>query len=369
MSSDLQGGVTRLGLQHFRNYAQLSLPVAAKHVVLTGPNGVGKTNILEALSLLSPGRGLRHARPGDWRQSDAMNAPWGIAATLEDDERLRITGPADGRLVNRRQVFHEDTPLSSQAELADILAVLWLTPQMDGLFLDDAAARRRFFDRLVYAAAPDHAQRLQRYEHALRQRNRLLKDNAATALIQSLHPILVAEGIAIAASRLELTERLNNALGAMDTPFSLPHLTWTGWVEDHLQENSAAAVEELWQQKLRDHLDVDRAVGQTRVGVHRSDVAVMQRQKDIPAAQCSTGEQKALLIALVLAHAAWVKSLAPHRPLILLLDDVAAHLDADRRVDMFAWAAKLPAQIWFTGTDTELFALLQKNAEFFNLPF
>lgn len=359
--------IKRLGVQNFRNYAQLSLDSDAPAVVLTGPNGVGKTNLLEALSLLAPGRGLRGAKPAEWTMANAAG-PWGVSITLDDDQRLTTTAP-DKPGSQRRKVAHEGAPLSSQAQLAEYLAIVWLTPQMDGLFLAEAGTRRKFIDRLVYAVNPDHAVRLYRYEHALRQRNRLLKEKAAPALIRSLHPVLVAEGVAIAAARLENTEQLNQALEEMTGAFSLPHLQWSGQVEQWLQEKDALSVEDLYRAALDQAVDEDRMTGQTRLGVHRSDVLATHRQKNIPASLCSTGEQKALLLSLVLAHAQWLKTLQPERPLVLLMDDVAAHLDPDRRRDVFAWIRELPVQAWFTGTESAMFSALDDRALFYQLPF
>ena len=356
--------IKRLGLQNFRNYAQLSLDSNAPAVVLTGANGIGKTNLLEAISLLSPGRGLRNAKPTDWTKADGR---WGVSITLQDGQRLSTTAP-EKLASQRRLVKHEGVPLPSQAALAEYIAIVWLTPQMDGLFLAEAATRRKFIDRLVYAVNPEHAAHLQRYEHALRQRNKLLREKAAPALIKSLHPVLVAEGVAIAAARLENTEQLNQALQNFDSAFPLPHLQWRGQIEAWLLSKDALSVEDCYRSALDNSVDEDRMIGQTRLGVHRSDVLTTHRQKNIPAALCSTGEQKALLLSLVLAHAQWLKTWQPDRPLVLLMDDVAAHLDPDRRRDVFAWIQNLPVQAWFTGTEAEIFAPLCGDGLFYKLP-
>lgn len=369
--SDSVGGITRLGLQNFRNYTQFALNVHAPQVVLTGPNGVGKTNILEAISLLSPGRGLRTSKPSEWARANGAETSfensWGISLTLEDGQRLS-TMASDKPNARNRVIKHEGATLSSQAHLAEFLAVVWLTPQMDGLFLGDASLRRKFIDRLVYAINPDHAVRLYRYEHALRQRNKLLKDKASAALIRSFHPVLVSEGVAIAAARLETTEQLNEALREFVSPFPLPHLQWSGQVEQWLQEKDALSVEDMYRTMLDQMVVEDTIIGQTRLGVHRSDVMAIHRQKNIPASQCSTGEQKALLLSLILAHAQWLKALHPERPLILLLDDLAAHLDPERRMNVCEWIQQLPVQAWFTGTEADMFVALKNSAEFFHLP-
>jgi DNA replication and repair protein RecF len=359
------GGITRLAVQNFRNYSQFSLDSDAKNIVLTGANGIGKTNLLEAISLMAPGKGLRGARPQDWTKDGQSN--WGISTTLEDGQRLGTASPIKPN-ATKRSITHEGAQLSSQAQLAEFMAVVWLTPQMDGLFLGDSSSRRKFIDRLVYAINPDHAVRLYRYEHALRQRNKLLKDKASPALIRALHPVLVAEGVAIAAARLENTEQLNHAIDQTDTTFPLPHLDWSGQVENWLQEKDALSVEEIYRAQLDSQIDEDRIIGQTRIGVHRSDVLATHRAKKIPAFQCSTGEQKALLLSLVLAHAQWLKHWHKDRPLILLMDDVTAHLDPDRRQEMFDWITSLPVQTWFTGTEDDVFTPLRDQAKFFHLP-
>ncbi len=346
-----------MGLQAFRSYEFTRFDASAQQLVLLGPNGVGKTNILEAISLLAPGRGLRGASPAEWRRINDT-APWKIVATLEDGARIATGAPAENPDSPRRVTFYDDNALGAQAELAEILAVVWLTPQMDGLFLDDATARRKFIDRLVAAAHPAHAAHLARYEHALKQRNKLLKERAANALIRSLHPVLVAEGVAIAAARVEKIDQLNAAFAGMETPFPLPHLAWEGVIENALREKAARVVEAEFAALLDASIAEDKIIGQTRRGVHRSDVSVRHTEKNIPASQCSTGEQKALLLSLVLAHAQWLKAVQPDRPLILLLDEVAAHLDETRRAQLFSWIESIPAQTWLTGTDQALFAPL-----------
>lgn len=359
-------GIIRLGLRNFRNYEEFAIDTPVSHLVLTGANGVGKTNLLEAISLLSPGKGLRGAKPAEWTR-DHSSGHWGVSLTLGDGQKLATTAPVKAATA-RRSITHEGANLSSQAMLAEYLAIVWLTPQMDGLFLGDAASRRKFIDRLVYTINPDHAVRIYRYEHALRQRNKMLKDRAPVALIRSLHPVLVSEGVAIAAARLENTQQLNDALSKTETTFPLPFLQWSGQVETWLQEKDAQSVEDLYRAQLDAQTEEDRIIGQTRTGVHRSDVMAFHRGKNIPAWQCSTGEQKAMLLSLVLAHAQWLKIWQPHRPVILLMDDIAAHLDPDRRREVFDWIASMPVQAWFTGTERSMFSALENSAMFLALP-
>lgn len=355
-ASDPVQGITRLAVQNFRSYGAFACDIEAKHIIITGPNGIGKTNLLEAISLLSPGRGLRNASPLEWRKNNSDGAV-GIALGLDEDMLTLRHNKGD----KRRTIQFRNASITSQNNLAELLSIVWLTPQMDGLFLDEAAARRKFVDRLIYAAHPEHAGHLQRYEQALRQRNKFLKERAPDSMIRAWHPILVAEGVAIAAARLEKTQQLNEAFARMDTPFPLPLLTWRGTVEQCLSESTALGTEELYALQLETNLDQDRMLGQTRLGIHRSDVSTIHRTKNIPVSQCSTGEQKALLISMVLAHAEWLKQLEPERPVILLLDEVTAHFDPKRREQLFEWASSLPVQIWMTGTEENDFAVLKET--------
>lgn len=359
-------GIKRLAVENFRNYSGESFDITAKHVVITGANGIGKTNLLEAISLFAPGRGLRHVTPSEWRNSHSTTG-WGASIQLMDDSHFVTRFAGNSYHSNRRTVTYQQTPLTSQAELAELLSIVWLTPQMDGLFLDDAGARRKFFDRLVYAAHPQHAAHIQRYEYALKQRNKLLKERGDTALIRALHPTLVAEGVTIAAARLEKTRQLNQAFDTMNTPFPLPFIEWQGAIEQALQSHSALDVEAQYHAQLEQAIEHDRLIGQTRLGIHRSDVHVTHRVKSIPAKQCSTGEQKALLLSLVLAHAAWLQLIAPQRPLIILLDDITAHFDINRQAQIFEWIEKLAAQTWLTGTDSKDFKPLANSAQFIGL--
>jgi DNA replication and repair protein RecF len=364
-------GITRLSLQNFRSYAEYTLNIHAKHVVVTGANGVGKTNLLEAISLFAPGRGMRGATPQEWThsvldQQNPTSLSWGVSITTHDDIRLTSKSP-NRRSPTRRHILQEQTPLASQAAIVEYLSVVWLTPQMDGLFIDDSSARRRFFDRLIHAAHPEHAHHVLRYENALRHRNKLLKERAAPELIRSWNPILIAEAVAIAAARLEKTASLNMIFDTLELPFILPHLSWKGPVEEYLSGHSALMTEDYYHDQLEKNLETDRIIGQTRFGVHRSDVLTVHRQKNIPVSQCSTGEQKSLLLALVLAHAAWLQQIDPDKPLLLLLDDVAAHLDQTRQAQLFAWVENLHAQTWFTGTEKETFKNLDQ-AQSITLP-
>ncbi len=354
--------VARLATTRFRCYESARLELDPRPVVLTGPNGAGKTNLLEAVSLLAPGRGLRRATlPELDRQGDSGG--WGVAATVETpDGRVEIgTGrEADGE---RRVVRIDGKPARGQTALADYVSALWLTPDMDRLFRDGPHARRRFLDRLVYGFDPAHAGRVAAYEQAMRERGRLLRDGTAdTAWLSVLEENMAARGIAISAARLDMVQRLDRVLAESRGPFPGVALTVAGAVESWLGAAPALAAEDRLKDDLKASRPVDAQSGTTAVGPHRSDLDARHLAKDMPAARCSTGEQKAMLIAIALAEArlqAAERGVAP----LLLLDEVAAHLDEDRRAALFDEVCGLAGQTWMSGTDAGLFAALDGRAQ------
>lgn len=359
--------VASLDLTRFRCYESLRLDsLSAGLVVLTGPNGAGKTNILEALSFLVPGRGLRGAAPETvhHRDSPSSEEGWAVAAELAAPfGPLRIgTGwdPRADRMVARL----EGRAARSRASAAEFLSVVWLTPQMDRLFLDSSGTRRRFFDRLVYAFDPGHAGRVARYENATAQRARLLREGRAEpAWLESLESQMAQTGVAIAAARVDFLRRLREAVAAEpdDTPFPRAALALEGVVEADLESFPALACEDRFLAGLRHTREADARTGGAGVGPHRTDLVVHHAAKAMPAAQCSTGEQKALLIGLVLAHARLIRA-ERGAPPVLLLDEVAAHLDPERRQALFAILQRLGGQSWLTGTDAALFAALPASS-------
>ncbi|MQX36912.1 DNA replication/repair protein RecF [Roseospira navarrensis] len=366
--------VRRLTLTDFRCYDWLRLDVEPSSVVLTGPNGAGKTNVLEALSLLTPGRGLRTARLGEITRHGAASGAWAVAATLDTDSGpvtlgSGLVGGAEGAGgPDRRVVRVNGETARGQTELGRHVGALWLVPAMDGLFRDGASGRRRFLDRLVQALDPDHAGRCAAHAHALRERSRLLREGRGTSSwLDALEDTLARYGVAIAAARQDLVGRLSAALAEAVGPFPRATMTLDGAVETALARRPALAVED-W---LRDSMAATRASdadggGGTAIGPHRTDLLVRHAGRDLPAAQCSTGEQKAVLIALILAHARVVATARGGAPL-LLLDEVVAHLDAERRAALAATLAGLGAQAWLTGTDVALFESFAGQAQFLRL--
>lgn len=364
----------RLDLSDFRCYVRATVEVDARPVVATGPNGAGKTNLLEAISFLAPGRGLRHARLGavDRRvpaaAANAAPRPWAVAARLARPEGVIEIGtgrdPAAER--PRRAVKIDGAFVRGPAAFADLVGVLWLTPDMDRLFLDGPAERRRFLDRLVYGFDPDHAARVAAYDHALRERARLLRDArraGEAGWLAALEEQMAARGVAIAAARRDLVSRLQGAIAAGVGRFPRPGLGVEGAVERWLDTMPALAAEEALRDRLAAARRHDAETGGAAWGPHRSDFAVTHLGRGLPAAECSTGEQKALLIAVVLAQAR-LQAAVRGAPPVLLLDEVAAHLDAVRRAALFDEILALGAQAWLTGTDEALFAPLGDDAQF-----
>jgi DNA replication and repair protein RecF len=360
-------GVTRLAVTDFRNYRIARIDLDPGPVVLTGPNGAGKTNLLEAVSFLSPGRGLRHARLGDVErraEPSVATGGWAIAATIATRRGpTRIGTGRDPAGSERRVVRIDGETARGQTALGELVGVTWLTPQMDRLFIEGPAARRRFLDRLVLGLDPAHAARVAAYEHAVRERSRLLRDGSGDAVwLDALDETIAAQGVAVAAARRDSVERLDHACAAAEGPFPRAHLTLAGTVETWLDDLPALAAEDRFKAALRDARVADAAAGGASIGPHRSDLAVTHAETGIPAEMLSTGEQKALLISIVLAHARLQRETRGEPPL-LLLDEVAAHLDAGRREALFAELLGLESQVWLTGTDIALFAPLRHAAQ------
>ena len=369
-------GVTRLALTDFRNYRSARIDLAAGPVVLTGPNGAGKTNLLEAVSVLSPGRGLRNARLGDLdRRQDreaAETGCWAVAATIETRRGpVRVGTGRDPTGSERRLVRIDGETARGQAALGEVIGVTWLTPQMDRLFIEGPSARRRFLDRLVLGLDPAHAARVSAYEHAMRERSRLLRPMAQggsgdPVWLDATEETMAGHGVAVAAARRDAVERLDEACATAEGPFPRARLSLVGTVETWLDELPALAAEDRFRAALKDGRAADTVAGGATVGPHRSDLAVTHAERGIPAEGMSTGEQKALLISIVLAHAQLQRQTRGEPPL-LLLDEVAAHLDAARRDALFAALLGLESQVWLTGTDAALFAPLRSAGRFLSV--
>lgn len=343
--------LSRLSLNDFRNHAALEIRPNAQFIALHGSNGAGKTNILEAVSLLVPGRGLRRAAMSDMVRAGGGG---GFAIVAEVSGNVIGTG-VSAQQPERRKVRVNESNASINS-LAEWLSVIWLTPAMDRLFADGSAARRRFLDRLVLALSPQHARHSSRYEKAMQQRNKLLSGTvpADPLWLDALEQQMVESAHAIQAARTGLVDALRDQLqSAPSGPFAVPLISLVdkaGTTEVDL------AV--IWRQGR----SRDAAAGRTLFGPHRADLNVIHKDSGQMAEQCSTGEQKALLLSLILAHAALV-SAQRQAPPILLLDEVAAHLDPSRRAALFALLAETGAQVLMTGTEPELFNGIGPSAQ------
>ena len=360
--------VERIVLADFRSYGSLDLAVSGRLVVLTGENGAGKTNLLEALSLFSPGRGLRRA---DGRELARTGGAGGWAASVAlragPDEPPRQLGtgvdpPSGDGTAPARRCRIDRAPVGSASRFAEHLRVVWLTPSMDGLFAGPAGERRRFLDRVVLTLDPDHSTRVSALERALRNRNRLLEDGRSGRLdrtwLDAAEREVAGLGVAVAAARADVVVRLSalTEAGRQDaSPFPWAAVALEGPVEDLLLTRPALDVEERYRAMLRDSRARDGAAGRTTVGPHLSDVAVRHGPKDVPAERCSTGEQKALVVGLVLAQARLAAAASGIAPL-MLLDEVAAHFDPRRRAALLGTLAELGGQVFMTGADPAAFA-------------
>ncbi len=366
-------GVTDLRLVDFRNYGGLRIETDGRHVVLAGENGAGKTNILEALSLLSPGRGFRRARLDEMARIGSAGA-WSVFAALDGPEgEVRVGTGSEGvgeEEQRARRVRIDGEAARSADDLLEFVRVLWLTPAMDGLFAGPASERRRFLDRLVLAVDPGHGTRVAAFEKAMRGRNRLLEeDRFDLDWLAAIEAQMAELGVAVAAARVETVACLERLIAATraDAPFPHAELALEGEIEALVAGGGPSAeAEDAYRRRLTEGRRRDKAAGRTLDGPHRADLAVRHGPKDMPAHLSSTGEQKALLLGLVLAHARLVGETSGRAPL-LLLDEVAAHLDPRRRGELFDVVEALGSQCWMTGTDASAFAALGARAEVFEV--
>lgn len=376
--------IERLSLTNFRNYGHAVVESRPGAIVLTGPNGAGKTNLMEAVSLIAPGQGLRRAA-FDALARKAGQGDWAVAA------RVQIpTGPVDigtGQLASAspssprssdsdrqgRLVRIDGVARSGSGALADIIEMVWLTPAMDGLFTGPASERRRFLDRLILCFDPGYRTRLGHFERAMRQRNRLLEDGVRDpSRFEGLELVMAETGVAIAAARSEAVAHIAATIEARrirdpHSPFPWSTLALDGTLEAELAGHAAIEVEDAYLRRLAAARERDRAAGRTLEGPHRTDLVVGHGPKQVPASLGSTGEQKALLIGLVLAHAELAGERRDGAVPILLLDEIAAHLDVDRRAALFAELGRLGAQCWMTGTDRQQFSALVGSALFLSV--
>ena len=368
--------VERIALTGFRNYATANITPGPEPIILVGANGAGKTNLLEAVSLLAPGQGLRGAAFADLAR--AGTAGWSVAAKVHTALGSIDIGtgiqPAPGASERAGRIVRVDGETrSGSGILADYVEMVWVTPAMDGLFTGPASERRRFLDRLILCFDPSYRTRAGRFDRAMASRNRLLADGAGgNAQLEGFEIVMAETGVAIAAARAEAVAAIAAVIAARrarepDSLFPWSAIALEGTLERDLATRPAVDVEDAYLRVLRQTRDRDRAAGRTLDGPHRSDLVVGHGPKAMPARLCSTGEQKALLLGLVLAHAQLVAERRDGLAPILLLDEISAHLDEARRAALFAEILSLGAQAWMTGTDAGSFAALAEKARFFEV--
>lgn len=364
------GFISRLKLGNFRNYAALAADLSPGLVVLHGENGSGKTNFLEAVSLLSPGRGMRRASYAEAARAGSTGG-FAIHAVLDGPAGEVEIGTAAGGLETgeARRFRINGANARSGEDLLEWLRVVWLTPAMDALFTGPAADRRRFLDRLVLSVDPEHGRRALDYEKAMRGRNRLLSENGRDGRwFDAIEATMAETGVAIAAARAEVVRLLDSMIARLpeDGPFPKSKITLSGAIEEEIGRAAAVDIEERMRRDLATGRERDRAAGRTLTGPHRADLLVRHLSKDMPADLCSTGEQKALLIGIVLSHARLTGETAGIAP-ILLLDEIAAHLDAGRRAALFSILEEIGGQTFMTGTEASLFSAIERRAQFLHV--
>ena len=364
--------VHRLTLTNFRNYRAATLQADTRPIVLYGPNGAGKTNLIEAISFLAPGRGLRratleevafHEGDGSWAVAAEVEGALGLATLGTGIERAHEEGAAV-----QRECRIDRESVASAAAFADHMRVVWLVPAMDSLFVGAPSERRRFLDRLALAVDAEHSSRVNALERALRSRNRLLEEARPDPhWLDAVEHETAELAVAVAGLRAEALHRLESVLASRQgSDFPPVEIALDGWMEKLLPAHPAIEIEERYRAVLRDNRGRDAAAGRTLDGPHLTDLLVVYRQKGIAAADASTGEQKALLIGLVLAHARLITEMTGSPP-VLLLDEVVAHLDPGRRAALYEELAKLGAQLWMTGADPALFAEIADRANMFDV--
>lgn len=358
--------LTRLAVTDFRSYTRTDLVLDGRPVAIAGPNGAGKTNLLEAISLIGPGRGLRRARLCELPRLGGPGG-WAVSARLDDGEDERRLGIGAAASKPERRVCRiDDAAASGPGVFAAHLRFLWLTPAQDRLFMEGPGERRRFLDRMTLAHDPAHSKTSAAYEQAMRQRQRVLDEGGDDEWLRALEAQMAEAGVAVAAARRRMAAMLKaGEVSSGQDLFPAADVRLEGDLETALDTLSPSAAEDMFKERLAGNRRLDAKAGRALKGPHRSDLLVFHRGKNQPARLCSTGEQKSLLIGLVLANARALRDRPGSAPLILLLDEIAAHLDPARRAGLFSILGALGFQTFMTGTDKDLFAAWGEGAQYF----
>ncbi|WP_310618363.1 DNA replication/repair protein RecF [Flexibacterium corallicola] len=360
--------LTSISLTDFRNYKSASVSLNSNMVAFTGSNGAGKTNILEAISLLTVGRGIRRANLADMARADGAGS-WAVSALLSGEYGDTRMGTGYSASEPSRKLRIEGEDMRSSESLLEYLRIIWLIPSMDSLFTGSAGDRRKFLDRLVLSLHPSHGRMVSNFERALRQRNRLLQDGGDSYFLDAIEAQVAELGTAVSLARRETVSLLAHKIGeqvSLGLPFPQAEIGLQGSFEDLTDAMAASDCEDCFKDLLKSGRMRDKASGRTLDGPHRSDLDVVHADKGLPAAIASTGEQKALLIGLILAHADLTKAVSGLSP-VLLLDEVAAHLDPNRREALFSRLNVMGGQVFMTGTDAMLFNALPPDAQIFEV--
>lgn len=361
--------VKKLSLNLFRNYDNISLQSSCCPVVLFGENGSGKTNILEAISLLSPGRGLRKAQLNSIKNINHNGFEgWSVSSIVAKGMRENNIGTGLERSSDSKRIIKIDgDKIKRQSDLTEMLSVIWLTPQIDGLFIEGSSDRRKFLDRLVFNFDSEHASRVNSYEYLVRERMKILQNNNYDQhWVSSIEAKIAQKTVAIAIARADTINYIQNAIDSFDTPFPRAIIGVECQVKDLIDGKTSLEAEAIIGEKLANNRHIDANSGRSNIGTHRSDFFAIHQEKNMRANLCSTGEQKALLLSIILAEAR-AKSIWQSSVPIILLDEVVSHLDNVKRDYLFDFILQMNCQVWMTGTSEEIFSGLNNEADFFHL--
>ncbi len=358
--------VENLNLTNFRNYESTSINIGQNSVIITGNNGAGKTNILEAISLLTPGSGIRRATTKDFikQNSDGI---WGISSECNTMVGKTSIGTGFNEKNPNRRAVKINGVFTNQNTLSDYLSCVFLTPQMDRLWIENPSNRRKFIDRIIFGYDPAHSGRISAYEKSLRNRSNALKNGIDDNMwLSAMEKDIANRGVAIASSRMNIIERLNEFISKPLKPFPSSILKCDGVIENWLSNFSASDTEDKFIQHLKSSRPQDTITGGAEIGVHKSDIIATNLEKNISANLCSTGEQKSLLIRIILGNLQMQKLDTGLMP-ILLLDEVCAHLDNEKLTALFENITELNPQVWYTATEYKKFAEINKNLLHFHI--
>lgn len=364
----MSNSITFLKLSHFRNHINLSSNFNKKHVIIVGDNGIGKTNILESISLLAPGRGLRNSKFEEMINNRSSNPSWKISVNLNnisDFHEIEINLHKDNNSKFHKKITFDGS--NKSPELLNDVPIVWLTPQMDQLVSGPSADRRKFFDRIVFNFYPEHAKLITKYEKLIKERSHILKNNRYEKIwLEAIEEKIVEYGIKAAKLRVKICSFLQETILSYRDQFPHIILKLNNDIEEMLQDHSLEEVEIYFKKKLYENRENDFIMGRTNTGIHRTDLILYHKEKNLIASNCSTGEQKAILVNLILAQAHGLISRNNANP-ILLLDEIVAHLDEERRRELFKRINSLGIQSWMTGTEPDLFIYMEDQAEIYNL--